>query len=196
MKRHSRGCRAHLEHRSVTQLAAKIESLIAPNRREKLPKAPFVLALSVALLTGCSTYEPIVDKQIYFSHSDVKPFDAPPAKAVNKVFEPISVYFANDSYELIPSEQTRLSQFANQFETENWKPILISGHTDSNESDEYNLLLGQKRAEAVYSYLVAAGYPLQLIGSASYGELKPIANNDNAQGRQLNRRVEVHFTSK
>ena len=195
MNRHSRGCRANLEHRSVTQLAAKVESLIAPNRRENPTKAPFMLALSVALLTGCSTYEPIVDKQIYFSHSDVKPYKVPPTKVVNKVFKPISVYFANDSYELIPSEQTRLSQFANQFESDNWKSILIGGHTDSNESDEYNLLLGQKRAEAVYSYLVTAGYPLQLIGTASFGELKPIANNDTAQGRQLNRRVEVRFAS-
>ena len=195
MIRHFKGSRADLEPASVTPMNGLADSIFAPFRREMLVKAPLLLALSIPILTGCSTSDSLVDKPIYFSHSDVKPYDAPPTKVVNKVFEPISVYFSNDSYELIPTEQTRLSQFANQFETDNWKSILIGGHTDSNESDDYNLLLGQKRAEAVYSYLVTAGYPLQLIGTASFGELKPIANNDTAQGRQLNRRVEVRFAS-
>lgn len=68
----------------------------------------------------------------------------------------------------------------------------IEGHTDSVGSDDYNLRLSQARADTVRSYLVQAGIQEgRIIATVGFGEQKPVATNDNAAGRQMNRRVEI-----
>ncbi len=69
--------------------------------------------------------------------------------------------------------------------------IRIEGHTDSTGSEEYNLRLSQRRAEAVKQLLVAEGIDPSRIVTIGYGEARPRATNATKQGRQLNRRVEV-----
>lgn len=71
-----------------------------------------------------------------------------------------------------------------------WK-IEVSGHTDSQGGDQNNLILSKKRAEAIQSYLVDKGIDSARIIVEYYGELKPIADNETPEGRQLNRRVEM-----
>ena len=66
----------------------------------------------------------------------------------------------------------------------------IAGHTDSTASDAYNLKLSQRRADAVKTMLVTRfGIDASRLTSVGYGESKPIANNDTADGRAQNRRV-------
>ncbi|MCX7995584.1 MAG: carboxypeptidase-like regulatory domain-containing protein [candidate division WOR-3 bacterium] len=69
--------------------------------------------------------------------------------------------------------------------------VEIQGHTDNIGSDEYNLKLSQKRAEAVRDYLIDKHMiePVRLI-PVGYGERRPIADNSTEEGRQKNRRVE------
>ncbi len=69
--------------------------------------------------------------------------------------------------------------------------IDIAGHTDSTGSDEYNMHLSKRRADAVGQYLISQGIPALRIKSIGYGETRPIAPNSIAAGRQLNRRVEL-----
>jgi outer membrane protein OmpA-like peptidoglycan-associated protein len=70
--------------------------------------------------------------------------------------------------------------------------IVIEGHTDSYGSDEANLALSRKRAEAIGAYLTnPLGVPAFRISAVGYGETQPIANNDTAQGRERNRRIDV-----
>jgi outer membrane protein OmpA-like peptidoglycan-associated protein len=70
--------------------------------------------------------------------------------------------------------------------------IAAEGHTDSIGSDEYNLRLSEERARSVLSYLRGAGLPPTRIADAvGYGKSRPIASNDSAAGRQMNRRVEI-----
>jgi len=72
------------------------------------------------------------------------------------------------------------------------KTIIVSaGHTDSRGSDQYNQGLSEQRAEAVAQYLLAKGVVAARIESAGFGETTPIAYNGTAQGRSLNRRVEL-----
>jgi len=72
--------------------------------------------------------------------------------------------------------------------------IEIQGHTDSTGSKEYNKMLGQRRAEAVRTYLnEQEDIPLHLISAVSYGEDKPVADNGNRQGRAENRRVVIRI---
>jgi outer membrane protein OmpA-like peptidoglycan-associated protein len=68
----------------------------------------------------------------------------------------------------------------------------IEGHTDSTGSDELNNKLSQNRAESVRDYLVQSGVKQDRIRNVQgFGKTKPIATNDTAAGRQMNRRVEV-----
>jgi OOP family OmpA-OmpF porin len=68
--------------------------------------------------------------------------------------------------------------------------LKLSGHTDNVGSDEYNLKLSKDRAESVMNYLISKGAKPSSIEAVGYGEERPIASNKNANGRQLNRRVE------
>ncbi|MFA5628260.1 MAG: OmpA family protein [Thiohalomonadaceae bacterium] len=82
----------------------------------------------------------------------------------------------------------KLAAFLNQYKD---RSVLIEGHTDSVGSETYNLGLSQRRADSVKSWLVSQGVdPARLVTSGK-GESSPVAGNDSASGRQLNRRVEV-----
>jgi len=74
--------------------------------------------------------------------------------------------------------------------------LFVSGHTCDLGSDQYNLWLSQKRAEAVKDYLVYLGVMGEFIKAKGYGEEKPIADNETEDGRVKNRRVEFHITTR
>jgi len=70
--------------------------------------------------------------------------------------------------------------------------VEIEGHTDNIGSEEHNLKLGEKRAQAVLNYLhQTGGIPLHAMNVISYGESRPVADNSTPQGRAQNRRVVV-----
>ena len=68
----------------------------------------------------------------------------------------------------------------------------IEGHTDSVGSSASNQKLSQDRAQAVVNYLIGKGIPSSRMTAVGYGEDRPIADNNTRQGRQTNRRVEIH----
>lgn len=70
--------------------------------------------------------------------------------------------------------------------------VIIEGHTDSQGSDQTNQVLSEERSAAVRQYLLAnMVMPENKIASVGYGESKPIASNENAQGRAQNRRIDI-----
>ena len=69
--------------------------------------------------------------------------------------------------------------------------IVISGHTDSQGSNEYNQGLSERRANSVSAYLLGEDLVEARIETVGFGEGTPIADNGNAEGRSLNRRVEL-----
>src|SRR5680860_352792 len=69
--------------------------------------------------------------------------------------------------------------------------IQIEGHTDSSGSDSYNQLLSERRAGSVRDFLLNQGIESKRTRAVGYGERYPIASNDNAAGREQNRRVEL-----
>ncbi|WP_181858136.1 OmpA family protein [Polaribacter sp. WD7] len=69
--------------------------------------------------------------------------------------------------------------------------FIIEGHTDNRNSDRYNLYLSQRRAASVRKYMINQGIPAERLESKGYGESRPKFSNENAGGRQLNRRVEI-----
>ena len=68
--------------------------------------------------------------------------------------------------------------------------VEIGGHTDSDGSDAYNQALSEDRANAVRSYLVRNGVFVGRMNAVGYGEQKPIADNENDEGKARNRRIE------
>jgi len=71
------------------------------------------------------------------------------------------------------------------------RKISVEGHTDATGSDAYNQTLSEDRAASVRASLVAGGVPEAQITSTGFGKTQPVATNDNPQGRQQNRRVEI-----
>jgi len=71
--------------------------------------------------------------------------------------------------------------------------IVIEAHTDSMGPDNYNLRLSQRRAEAVYNYFTSQGISADRMKTIGYGETRPIADNSTAEGRAINRRVEIQI---
>ncbi len=69
--------------------------------------------------------------------------------------------------------------------------IEVAGHTDSDGAPERNLALSKRRAQSVIDYLVEAGVDASRITAAGYGETRPIASNDTAEGKAQNRRIEM-----
>jgi outer membrane protein OmpA-like peptidoglycan-associated protein len=102
------------------------------------------------------------------------------------------INFGVDKVALTDSEKAVLDELARKVKGMDRAVYLeIQGHTDSTGSEAYNMMLGEKRAEAAQSYLYEKGIPLHLMTVVSFGESKPIADNDTAEGRAENRRVEV-----
>ena len=70
------------------------------------------------------------------------------------------------------------------------KRVMIEGNTDSVGSDQYNMRLSERRANSVRDYLVKKGVNPSILDTVGYGESRPVATNDTAEGRAKNRRVE------
>jgi outer membrane protein OmpA-like peptidoglycan-associated protein len=102
-----------------------------------------------------------------------------------------SVKFGFNRSELSAEAKAALDAFAKKLLAENKNVYVeVQGHTDSIGSAEYNLSLGQARAEAVMRYLnMQHGFPLHRMNAISYGSGKPIADNKSSKGRGQNRRV-------
>jgi outer membrane protein OmpA-like peptidoglycan-associated protein len=99
------------------------------------------------------------------------------------------VYFDFDSAELRPesiTELERVVKFMNDIPT---STAQIVGHTDSIGTEQYNLALSERRAKSVYDYLTSRGVDPSRLQAIGRGEAEPVATNETAEGRQLNRRV-------
>jgi len=68
---------------------------------------------------------------------------------------------------------------------------VVAGHTDSDGSSEYNQTLSIQRADSVSNYLQGQGINPIRLEPTGFGESQPIASNNTAEGKQLNRRVEI-----
>ncbi len=101
------------------------------------------------------------------------------------------VNFDNDSARLRADATAILDQAAATLKEWGEIKVEVAGHADSVSSDAYNEQLSQRRAEAVRAYLIGRGIAAERLSAKGYGESQPIADNDSAEGRAKNRRVEL-----
>jgi outer membrane protein OmpA-like peptidoglycan-associated protein len=101
------------------------------------------------------------------------------------------VLFDSGQYTLKPAARERLARISGIVLAYPDLRLEIEGHTDSTGSDEFNQALSEKRAGTVRDYLVDAGVPVNSVIARGLGKNNPVADNSTAEGRKLNRRVEM-----
>jgi OOP family OmpA-OmpF porin len=100
------------------------------------------------------------------------------------------VLFEFDRSDIQPEFEGVLTEIADLI-VANDEQVTLEGHTDSIGTEEYNMALGQRRADSVAEFLASQGVPMEDMTTVSYGETRPVAPNDTPEGRALNRRVEI-----
>ena len=103
------------------------------------------------------------------------------------------VYFSYDSTNIVPESRTIIENNARSL-TKNPQIITqLEGHTDERGSREYNIALGERRANAVRQTMIAMGVSPQQIRVVSFGEERPAAAGHDERSYALNRRVEIIY---
>jgi len=108
-----------------------------------------------------------------------------------RLIMPGNITFATDSTRIDGGFYPVLDSLAKVLIKFDQTLVDVEGYTDSTGSFEYNQELSEERAQAVANYLMSVGVDRVRLNVRGYGERNPIASNDSAAGRALNRRVEV-----
>jgi outer membrane protein OmpA-like peptidoglycan-associated protein len=116
----------------------------------------------------------------------------PPPPPAKKKIVLRSVYFDFNKSNIRPDARPVLDEAARTFKEEGGIAVLCAGDTDSVGSDAYNMKLSLRRANSVRDYLVNHGIAPSRIRTEGFGESRPVASNDTADGRAQNRRVELN----
>ena len=104
-----------------------------------------------------------------------------------------TVYFDYDSFVIKPAYQTVIENQARYLTTDKNRKASIEGHTDERGGREYNLALGQKRAEAVRRALGLLGVADAQVEAVSFGKEKPAAQGSDEASMAKNRRAEISY---
>lgn len=104
------------------------------------------------------------------------------------------VHFPFDSTTLNEPSQKALSEAAEKLRTHSEVELKVEGHADSRGTSEYNVALGERRADAVVEYLATSGVERGRLEAVSYGEEQPLADEGDRKARALNRRVDFRLT--
>ena len=124
-----------------------------------------------------------------------EPAPAPaPAPVPQKVIALEGVEFATASDKLLPVSQETLDGAVKTLKDNPGIEAEVSGYTDNQGKAKANLMLSQKRAEAVMKYLTDHGIDASRLTAKGYGDEHPVASNKTAEGRARNRRVELKIT--
>ncbi len=100
-----------------------------------------------------------------------------------------NIHFLTASAELYEASKAELDRLAEALQRHPRLRLEVGGHTDAVGKDEDNLVLSERRAKAVYDYLVLRGVDPDRLTYRGYGETRPIATNDTPEGRAQNRRT-------
>lgn len=101
------------------------------------------------------------------------------------------ILFASGSATIEGESTPTLKEITDMLQAHPDLKLMIEGHTDNQGTADGNLTLSEQRAAAVKSYLVSRGIDGARLSTRGYGQARPVASNDTAEGRQQNRRVEL-----
>jgi peptidoglycan-associated lipoprotein len=164
-------------------------------------KSIWIFAAAVLAAAACSHAQPPPSASAQPA-VEAAPPPAPPVPAVAEEPAPAprtveveivatSVYFDFDSSELSPETRTTLQTFFELARQRPDKDLRIEGNCDERGTREYNLALGQRRADAAKSYLVNLGLDASRITAISFGKERPRALGDDEAAWRQNRRDDL-----
>jgi len=105
-----------------------------------------------------------------------------------------TVYFDFDKYDIRPNDAKTLDANAAWLRSNGNMLVLVEGHCDERGTNEYNLVLGERRARATINYLIGQGIAQDRLSLVSYGEERPLCTEHNEACWAKNRRA--HFRVK
>ncbi|MFZ5477724.1 MAG: peptidoglycan-associated lipoprotein Pal [Myxococcota bacterium] len=158
------------------------------------------LLIPLVLMLGCKTCKreveppPVVEPPPPVQEAP-KPSVAPePVQRMAKNFN--RVFFEFDSATLTADGKAALDENATIMQEFSDIKLEVQGHADERGTTEYNLALGQKRADAVVQYMLAKGISSSRVKSVSYGEERPLDGQTSEQAWSQNRRAEFRIVYK
>lgn len=166
------------------------------------------LSSLVAVLAACSSAVPLNDKPVETKTGKapgtgtqgdsravptVTPGDLDPLNDPQGVLAKRSVYFALDSYEVTGEYRQLVQNHAKYLAAGSNRKVIIQGNTDERGGAEYNLALGQRRADAVKTLMLALGVKESQIETVSFGKEKPKATGSNEAAWAENRRADIVY---
>ena len=105
----------------------------------------------------------------------------------------MTIYFDFDQSEIRSEDQATLEQHANRLANDSGARVRLEGHADERGSREYNIGLGERRAQSVRRLLLIQGASAAQIATVSFGEERPAAFGSDEDSWALNRRVEIKY---
>ena len=151
-----------------------------------------LIVLSLAILTSCCCGD-IKDTNLKSTVMDSGVANAAgisdsDMKALNELIVPI--YFDYNKYDIKPESKKTLKSLADSMSSHQKVTLIVEGHCDERGTNEYNLALGDKRANATMDYLLSIGVPKDRISSFSYGEEKLVCKENTESCWSKNRRAQ------
>ena len=101
------------------------------------------------------------------------------------------VLFPTNSSYLSDGAKGELNKLVQLLKNDSKKRVRVEGHTDATGEEKYNQWLSDKRATSVKVYLEQAGVSASRVSTEGFGQSRPVGDNKTAEGRKLNRRVEI-----
>jgi len=174
----------------------------------------FVLGLAAILMAGCASNEPeegpgmdpgteapapVVEPEVL---PEPTPEPIKPMVDRGKIVIPLGsdtetlaglFHFDFDQAIVKRAGHSELNQHAQVLSGDSMMQVRLEGHADERGTREYNLALGERRANAVRAYLVAQGASRSQVEVVSYGEEKPVNSGSNESAWAQNRRVEIVY---
>ncbi|WP_250459530.1 OmpA family protein [Microbulbifer litoralis] len=156
----------------------------------KSVKTGLGLACVLAVMAGCSSTDTDDSAQQQMTQQPQEPVVETPAEPVEATPLDNVVYFDFDQSLLKPSTRELLIQHADRLRDSS-ASVRLEGHADELGTREYNLALGERRANAVRDFLVLQGVDANSLEVISYGEERPAQNGSSESARAMNRRVVI-----
>jgi peptidoglycan-associated lipoprotein len=158
--------------------------------KTRKPWAAVAMALTIGLV-GCSDdKKPEEVVQPAPAATPATPPEAPAPTGASAAEVTQAVYFAFDDYSLNSDGQGQLNKLGEFLKGSGKAVVQVEGHTDERGSVEYNLALGQRRAQSAKNYLVQLGIDASRVPTMSYGEEKPAVEGHDESAWAKNRRDE------
>ena len=149
--------------------------------------------IAVIFLSSCSSMN-VTEERVYTG--DVKTVEASSSESIqydNKaVFASATIYFEFDKSNLTSKSIQILKSVTSALNENESIQVTLAGHADERGTREYNLALGQRRAETVSDYFILNGISKNRISVKSYGEERPLALGQDDESYSKNRRVEIN----